>query len=118
MSTAASAASTFSGPGQAPASPQPPWRSPRAKFKKLYHGGHRGKTGGHGFIRTGFITSDVARVFRPAGSLAAILAGLKTCATSRERGKLGYETGCSKCATTEDTETNGGHGSFCTGKAV
>src|SRR5205814_10040556 len=44
--------------------------------------------------RTGFIPPDVARVFRPAGSLAAILAGLKTCATSRERGKLGYETGC------------------------
>ena len=45
-------------------------------------------------IRNSFITSDVARVFRPAGVARRSLAGLKTCATSGERGKVGYETGC------------------------
>jgi len=44
--------------------------------------------------RTGFITSDVARVFRLAGVARRLFAGLKTCATSGKRAKLGYETGC------------------------
>src|SRR5206468_2340276 len=62
MSTAASAASTFSGHGQAPAWPRPPWRSLPVNFKKLYHGGHRGKTGGHGFISKRTVVSVCIRV--------------------------------------------------------
>src|SRR5436190_14424619 len=45
--------------------------------------------------RTGFVTSDVAQVFRPASVARRSFAGLKTCATSGERAKLGHETGCS-----------------------
>src|SRR5207245_1763760 len=62
MSTAASAASTFSGPGQALESLRSPWRSPRAKLKKLDHGGHRGKTGGYGFISKRTVFSVCIRV--------------------------------------------------------
>src|SRR5438874_266011 len=39
-------------------------------------------------IRNSFITSDVARVFRPAGVARRSLAGLKTCATSGERRRV------------------------------